>query len=527
MVTKRGAKPLPECNNASGGGSLSSSPFPYASRVEKTLRLASRRRLLVEVAEQSAWAFGTVLSGFIVMLLFGTAGLGWLWIALLSAAGLIVAAFRLRKRLLSRYRVAQVLDRKLSLSDALSTAYFLLSKPSADNDGAARFQLEQADRVAATIRVEDAFPFKAKRAWAICGALAAFSFGLFALRYLVTQSLSLRPALIALQMPPVIERLEESLRPKQDHVKTPPLPRYYPARPATADSTEAKNNPSLPTEASEPAGASDRNGDLTKAQTRTAGKGDQQVPNTKQEARTGDGKSSQGESSDQTQERSSPQGKAQKATPGKEQSANGQNTSPGLMNRMKDALSNMMAKMRANGAPQGNGQQRSEQQQSEAKNDQSASASNATPKPGEQSNGENSRDQESSDTGEGQAQGQTSERPQNSQGHSSDQSAQKGSDAQSGVGRQDGDKEIKNAEQLKAMGKLAEIIGKRSANLTGDMTVETPSGKQQLSTAYSQQVGRHTDSGGEIHHNEIPMMYQQYVREYMEQVRKQQEKARP
>ncbi len=71
------------------------------------------------------------------------------------------------------------------------------------------------------------------------------------------------------------------------------------------------------------------------------------------------------------------------------------------------------------------------------------------------------------------------------------------------------------------MGKLDEIIGKRSAALTGDMTVETRSNHQQLQTQYSRQVGRHADLGGEIDRNEIPIALRQYVREYMEQVRKQ------
>jgi hypothetical protein len=71
------------------------------------------------------------------------------------------------------------------------------------------------------------------------------------------------------------------------------------------------------------------------------------------------------------------------------------------------------------------------------------------------------------------------------------------------------------------MGKLAEIIGKRSANLTGDITVETPSGKEQLKTAYSQKVGQHADLGGEINRDEIPLEYQQYVREYMERIHNQ------
>jgi len=414
-----------------------------------------------------------------------------------------------------------MLDRKLVLSDALSTAHFLLSSSEIDNNGAARFQLEQASRVAETVKVQDAFPFRGQRAWALCGALAAVSFGLFALRYLVTQSLSLRPPLVALQMPPVIERLEESLRPRQDPLETSPLPRHYPAIPITGDSTEARDNRSLPTEASDPAGASDRNGELTKAQTQTAGKGNQQTSDTKSESRTGDGKKSSGqEAPEKTEERSEGQAGAQSPPSKDEQPANGQSNSPGLMNRMKDALSNMMAKMRANGAPQQAGQ-RNEDREDQAKNNQSASAS---AKQGQGNDRQNTQGEESSENqnAEGQAQGQTSERPQNGQGRSSDQSAQKGNDAQSGVGRQDGDKAIKEAEQLRAMGKLAEVIGKRSANLTGDMTVETPSGKQQLKTAYSQQVGRHSDSGGEINRNEIPMMYQQYVRDYMEHVRKQQ-----
>ena len=51
--------------------------------------------------------------------------------------------------------------------------------------------------------------------------------------------------------------------------------------------------------------------------------------------------------------------------------------------------------------------------------------------------------------------------------------------------------------------------------------VEVPNGKQQLQTKYSQKVGRHADLGGEINRDEVPLIDQQYVREYMEQVRKQ------
>ena len=177
-------------------------------------------------------------------------------------------------------------------------------------------------------------------------------------------------------------------------------------------------------------------------------------------------------------------------------------------------------RLEPNSSPQQNTPGNSQKSSDENKPGQQASAAGRDQQSSQQKNGQNQQSDQNQ-SAEGQAQGQTAEKPQSAQGHASDQSAQKGSDAHSGVGRQDGAKEIRDAEQLKAMGKLAEIIGKRSANLTGEMTVETSSSKQQLRTGYSQRVGQHSDSSGEINRNEVPLMYQHYVREYMEQVRKQ------
>ncbi|HYZ86092.1 MAG TPA: hypothetical protein VE621_16905, partial [Bryobacteraceae bacterium] len=93
-------------------------------------------------------------------------------------------------------------------------------------------------------------------------------------------------------------------------------------------------------------------------------------------------------------------------------------------------------------------------------------------------------------------------------------------DAKSGVGKQDGAKDVREAEQLAAMGKISELIGKRSAQLTGEMTVEVSSGNQQLRTNYTQRSADHSDLGAEAARNEIPLMYQPYVQRYFEEVRK-------
>ena len=71
------------------------------------------------------------------------------------------------------------------------------------------------------------------------------------------------------------------------------------------------------------------------------------------------------------------------------------------------------------------------------------------------------------------------------------------------------------------MGKLAQIIGKRSQDVTGEMMVEVPSGKQKLRTAYSRELGEHADRSGEINRDEVPLIYQDYVREYMQRVHRQ------
>jgi len=93
-------------------------------------------------------------------------------------------------------------------------------------------------------------------------------------------------------------------------------------------------------------------------------------------------------------------------------------------------------------------------------------------------------------------------------------------DGKSGIGKQDGDKAAREAAELAAMGKISEIIGKRAANIQGEMMVEVSPGKQQLKTEYSQQNAAHSDAGGEINRDEIPLAYQQYVQQYFAQIRK-------
>jgi len=48
-----------------------------------------------------------------------------------------------------------------------------------------------------------------------------------------------------------------------------------------------------------------------------------------------------------------------------------------------------------------------------------------------------------------------------------------------------------------------------------------PSSQQQLRTGYTQNSATHSDAGGDISRDEVPVIFQQYVQQYFEQVRKQ------
>ena len=79
---------------------------------------------------------------------------------------------------------------------------------------------------------------------------------------------------------------------------------------------------------------------------------------------------------------------------------------------------------------------------------------------------------------------------------------------------------MKAAEQLKAMGKLSEIIGKRAANVSGETSVEVESSSQQLHTNYTNAKAAHGQTDGEVNRDEVPPALQKYVQQYFQQIRK-------
>ena len=488
--------------------------MPDSNQVEKVIRSAWERRLLVVAVERTAIAAAIVLAALVVMLLVGTQVLDWRWLAVLGVGGLGIAGYQVRERLMEHYRVAQVLDRRLKLEDSLSTAWYLLKRSGGKRDAVVEYQLRGAESAARQVDVAAAFPFTGRKLWSIAGALALAAAGLFSVRYFVTDSLGLRQSLIPFHLSDVLERFdkasEESKREREEQGSDQRSQKNTPKADGQKDAKEptpGETPPALKADAGSAGQNPNQQAELQESKEAQDGANKQR--------KDGDGTGTQQGAGAKQGDESAKNDASQK--PSNDDAANSPKSSNGLLDRMKDALSSLAAKMRPNNQ---NKQDANQHSGEDKKNDPQGASKEQ--KNGQQQDANNRESSEQQQSAEGQAQGQTQEKSRAGQGKTADQSADKSkSDAHSGVGSEDGDKSVKDAEQLKAMGKLAEIIGKRSESATGDMMVENPSGKQQLQTNYSQRVGQHADLGGEINRDDIPLMYQQYVREYMSEVRRQ------
>jgi hypothetical protein len=88
------------------------------------IRRGRRRQALHLLIHAASFAAVVALGGAILLLLVGAQILSWYWLAVLFGAGLAAGAYRLRASLLQPYQIAQSIDRRLGLKDALSTAYY-------------------------------------------------------------------------------------------------------------------------------------------------------------------------------------------------------------------------------------------------------------------------------------------------------------------------------------------------------------------------------------------------------------------
>ncbi|MGO4882960.1 MAG: hypothetical protein ACLP59_19390 [Bryobacteraceae bacterium] len=469
----------------------------------ETVRRARQRIVANETLRHSAYVTSAALGSLIVLLLAGTQILSWPWLLVLPAIAVVVGIYTTWRRAPSAYRAAQIVDRNLQLADTLSTALFFASR---QGGGVQRTQWAQAERLAAGADLRRAIPIRMPRALYGSAILALLAGSLFALRYGLERRLDLRAPLASIVQDKLgYSETQEAKRerhpkgsrdPKQDKDRGFTRDDSAPQSPAELD---AAQDAALQTAAVPNVDNSGRAGNSKLAQS------------TELESEQSKGNEPEGVGADPANQPSADGRKG--PAPGKpgqkeggQQGAGNAGENSGLLSKFRDAMSSLMNRVRPQQGAQNGGAQ--------------ARQSGTPGQNGKQ--GQQPADARSGEGKEGQA-GDENQDSQSAQSASAGQSGQQPASKQpgSGIGRQDGSKDVKLAEQLAAMGKISEIIGKRSANVTGELTVEVTNSNSQLRTPYAQREAQHTAAGGEINRDEVPAAYQAYVQQYFEQVRKQ------
>ena len=484
---------------------------------------ARRRYLCNELLAQLALAAALTMGALVVLLLLGTQILDWRVAFALVAAGLSFGLYRVFRRMPSRYRLAVMVDERAELYDSLSTA---LHYAKLDLTGEAaqirETQRRHAEKLLAAVDLERAVPFTLPRAIYAMAILALVASSLFALRYGFRRTLDLKPPLTQIVMDAFgfdsPQAREQAAMRKQAARKNTPVtdsldePGSSAAHPgdkktgemdaASQSALDQVNDPDTNNEGVQNASAKnsdgkmqagDKNGDGEDAEASDSG-----TPGTQ-------GKN---DSSNPSGSQDGPQQGEQSAG---QQNSSGSNSS--LLSKVKEAMSNLLSKAK----PQPNagaGQKPSQQQGA-----QRAQSKNGGEKGAQQ--GQQNGQEQASDSQDGQQAGD-SDNSENSQNKTGGKSADQQTSSQpgSGIGKQDGQKDVKAAEQLAAMGKLSEVIGKRSASVSGEMMIEQQSGPQQLRTQYTQSGAAHGEAAGEVNRDEVPVALQNYVQQYFDQVRK-------
>ena len=477
----------------------------HTGAISRLIEQGRRRSALQLVLDQFGWGATACLAAFIVLLLVGTQVLNWYWPVLLLFVTVAIGWWRSRKRLPGEYQVAQKLDEALSLNDLLSTAFHYQDDARRADPAFVRTVAEQAESAASAADARVALPIYMPRgAWA---AMAMFTVAaaLFFARYGILRTFDLSAPIAQISF---------------DTLTGAPLAVKKPAQIAQKTSFPDPFNLSVPD--SELSNVIEKDiavqeslrtmdvKDPNKAG-RQGQKGEQSVAQDEEQSEdTQEGESAAGD------KKQSPAGTKDGRRPGDQEPKQKQGPQPkdgGLMDKMRDALANLMDKM--NIEPKG-GEQKQSASNKDGKKGQGQKKEKGEQQPG---NPNEQGEPDASQPGQQQADSDSAQQAKSNQPGNSPEQASK--TEKSGIGKQDGNKDTELAEQRKAMGKLSELLGKRSLNMQGEVMVEVTNSKnQQLKTPYVSRSATHVEAGGEVSRDEVPLHLQDYVQRYYDKVRK-------
>jgi len=490
--------------------------------IRELVRRARRRFFFNVAVSQAVLAASVGMAGAILILLFGAQFLDWRWLAALAVATFPLAFYRTARRVPGPYRVAQIVDERLELRDALSTAFYFseLAGPDRGVESMRQAQFAASERIGSQIDPKTAVPLRAPRTLYLFGSLFLAAAVLFGLRYGVQRRMDLDKPLARILIDAfgggsfarraAVKKNKQSIIDiwGQTAVDTMggPETQYKDGEDMKGQEfLDAANDGVLNTVDVPEVDAGINQAAAGDSKNKSDGKGNGESPGDESDP----SESAKGASSPQGSDKGGGNKQGESAAGKQPPNSSGESS---LASKIKDAMSSLMASMRTKStgqnspsAGQSNGDSKSQQTKGQKapgqgqKSPGDPSASSEDGQPGEDGEGGKSADLKGSNAG--------------SDGSSS-------SDKGSGAGSQEGAKDARIAEQLAAMGKISEIIGKRSANVTGEVTIEVTSSKQPLRTPYSDNKAAHDETSGEISRDEVPAAFQEYVQQYFEQVRR-------
>ncbi|MEP7355308.1 MAG: hypothetical protein ABI824_18910 [Acidobacteriota bacterium] len=456
----------------------------------------ARRRVITQLLlDKGALAVLVGMGGVILLLLAGTDILDWYWPVLLLVASLVYGLYQLRKHVPSLYELAQKVDARLGLADTLSTAEYFLRHPVKGLESICEMQRSVAESKAAAVDLKQAVPYQRSRYLLPAVGLLLVAVGLFAVRYAVTGSLDLRPSLIeavnTLFATPE-EKAEAALvraklHPQVFDPNNPDADKVDPKLQVPPDSKDGSELTKEDESKTDSADATDKDGKESEKKGDSADDSDKSgAGNDKQTDQQAKEKDSDGKDGQQSPQQSNQDQRS-------------------MLDKLKDAINNLMNQGSSDKKP-------GEKQQSKGQKAQDKNGDKGGEKSDKGDKGDKSQGDQQSDAAKGD--------PSSAQdAQKGDKSKQKGED-QANAGTDDGSKALLEAQALEAMGKLNELLGARSEQINGDMMVEVGNTKQQLKTAFTSQQSGHTEAGSEIHRDEVPLMYQQFVEKYYSEIRK-------
>lgn len=485
---------------------------------------ARRRMIWNLVLRESVKAACLALAAAVLLVVAGTQILDWYWPLLLFAAAFAYGLYRIRPQVPSAYTVAQRIDNRLSLNDEISTAFhYAQSHATAFSLTLRDAQRRRAEETASGVPAEVAVPWNAPRGVRYLAALAGLFIAVFFLRYGIQKSLDLTKPIVALNLDFGSARADSGGKKRDARDLPDSLVKQISIE--SAENEQGGTDPA-PDSATSLVETPDVNNDGVEAVNRPTDKGAKsgdQKDGANEGSEEGDG-SSPGEknANDAPSDKQGRQGqKGERNAKNQQAQQPGENSS--LMDKMRDALANMMNKLKSDQKESGRQQASNTKAGQSSMNPRQQQQKSGQPSPGKQGDSQASGEQKGDD------QNQSGDPSQSSQGKPGDKESEQSASNQpkSGMGTQDGNKDVQLAEQQAAMGKISEILGKRAQNIAGDVMIEVSSGKQQLRTQYTSRSAASGDSGGEIHRDEVPLIYQQYIQRYFEEVRREKAPARP